>query len=237
MLLAAPRRLDAYRRGVTSLPPGQRALGEFPRFGTHIRVRPVVPDPYVLRVGGDVEAPCEIDPAELGRLPQVDQVSDFHCVATWSRLGLRWSGVRFADVYERLIAPRARPRARARYVIFRGFDRGFFCMLPLEDALRPNVLLADRLDGEPLTLAHGAPLRVVAPDHYGYKSCKHLAAIDFGDDSIRGVGLIQHPRGRVAAEERGRVLPGPFFRWLFGELALRLFLARFRKYQDPHVRR
>ena len=195
-----------------------------------------MPDPYVLRVGGGVETPCEIDPAELATLPRVEQVSDFHCVATWSRLGLRWSGVRFADVYDRLIAPRARPRARARYVIFRGFDHGFFCMLPLEDALRPNVVLADRLDGEPLTLAHGAPLRVVAPDHYGYKSCKHLAAIDFGDDSIRGVGLIQHPRGRVASEERGRALPGPFFRWLFGGLALRFFLVRFRKYQDPHVR-
>src|SRR2546425_11425010 len=62
-----------------------------------------------------------------------------------------------------------------------------------------------------LTLAHGAPLRVVAPDHYGYKSCKHLAAVEFGDDSIRGVGLIQHPRGRVAAEERGRLLPGGLY--------------------------
>jgi len=218
---------------VTALPPGQRAIDYFPRFGTHIRVRPVVPDHLVLRVGGDVEAKCEIDIAELSALPRVEHVSDFHCVATWSRLGLRWSGVRFADVYERLIAGRARPRAGARYVTFRGFDGGFSCMLPLEDALRPNVLLADRLDGEPLTLAHGAPLRVVAPDHYGYKSCKHLMAIDFGRDSIRGVGLIQHPRGRVAAEERGRLLPGPLYRVLNGRVLLRPLLARFRKYQVP----
>src|SRR5439155_24386820 len=116
-LLAAP----TYRRGVTSLPPGQYVLGEFPRFGTHVGVCPVVPDPYVLRVGGDVETPCEIDPAELATLPRVEQVSDFHCVATWSRLGLRWSGVRFADAYDRLIAPRPRPPARARHLLFRRF--------------------------------------------------------------------------------------------------------------------
>ena len=119
-------------------------------------------------------------------------------------------------------------------MIFRGFDGGFFCVLPVADALRPNVLLADRLDGQPLSLAHGAPLRVVAPDHYGYKSCKHLAAIDFGDDPIRGVGLIQHPRGRVAAEERGRVLPGWFYRVLNSRIVLPAIRARFRKYQDPN---
>jgi DMSO/TMAO reductase YedYZ molybdopterin-dependent catalytic subunit len=218
---------------MTSLPPGQRAIDDFPRFGTHIRVRPRVPDRLVLRVGGEVETPSELDRDELAALPRVEQVSDFHCVATWSRLGLHWGGVRFADVYEGLIAPRARPRPSARYVIFRGFDGGFFCMLPLEDALRPNVLLADRLDGAPLTLAHGAPLRVVAPDHYGYKSCKHLAAIEFGDDSIRGVGLIQHPRGRVAAEERGRLLPGLLYRVLNSRVVLPPMRARFRKYQDP----
>jgi len=232
MLLAGPSPI--YRRRVPSLPSGQRTIGEFPRFGTHIRVRPVIPNRLVLRVGGDVEAPSEIEPAELAALPRVDQVSDFHCVATWSRVGLRWGGVRFADVFERLIAPRARPHPGARYVIFRGFDGGFFCMLPVADALRPNVLLADRLDGQPLSLAHGAPLRVVAPDHYGYKSCKHLAAIDFGDDSIRGVGLIQHPRGRVAAEERGRVLPGWFYRVLNSRIVLPAIRARFRKYQDPN---
>jgi DMSO/TMAO reductase YedYZ molybdopterin-dependent catalytic subunit len=213
------------------LPSGQRAIDEFPRFGTHVGVRPVVPQPYVLRVGGDVATPCAIDPAELAGLARVEQTSDFHCVATWSRPDLRWSGVRFADVYERLIVPRARPR-KSPYVIFRGFDGDFFCMLPLEDALRPNVLVADRLDDEPLTLAHGAPLRLVAPDHYGYKSCKHLIAIDFGRDSIRGVGLIQHPRGRVAAEERGRVLPGAVYRRLYGPL-LPYFRSRFRKHQHP----
>ena len=74
----------------------------------------------------------------------------------------------------------------------------------------------------------------MAPDHYGYKSCKHLAAIDFGDDSIRGVGLIQHSRGRVAAEERGRVLPGWFYRVLNGRIVLPALWARFRKYQDPN---
>jgi DMSO/TMAO reductase YedYZ molybdopterin-dependent catalytic subunit len=84
------------------------------------------------------------------------------------------------------------------------------------------VLLADTLGGEPLNVAHGAPLRLVAPAHYGYKNLKHLAAIEYWTDRRHYrfpwpyPNLMDHPRARVALEERARFLPAwllrPFYR-------------------------
>lgn len=136
-------------------------------------------------------------------------------MTTWSQRGLRWSGFLLRDVHEQLIAPHAHPDARCNYVLFRGLDRYRTC-LPLDDALAADVLLADQLDGAPLSLAHGAPLRVVAPAHYGYKSVKHLCAIEIGTRHRAGsAGPMEHPRGRVALEERSAFLPGWFWRRVF----------------------
>src|SRR5205807_1379906 len=81
-----------------------------------------------------------------------------------------------------------------------------------------NVVLADRLDGEPLSLEHGAPFRLVVPDLYAYKSVKHVSTIRLRKDFRRGLAdrqTLSHPRGRVALEERGRGLPGPIYRVLY----------------------
>ncbi len=59
----------------------------------------------------------------------------------------------------------------------RGLD-GFVARLLLRKALDPSVMLADRLDGEPLNLKHGAPLRLVAPRHYEFKNIKHVKSIE-----------------------------------------------------------
>jgi Oxidoreductase molybdopterin binding domain len=90
------------------------------------------------------------------------------------------------------------------------------------DLLAPDVLLADRLFGQPLSLEHGAPLRLVALGHYGYKSVKHLDRIEFrvSDAGYRPYGLrfMVHPRARVAFEERGQWLPGWLLRVLYRPL-------------------
>ncbi len=71
----------------------------------------------------------------------------------------------------------ATPGAVVTHVKFRGLD-GFSSVITIEDALDHDVLLADHLDGERLGNDHGAPLRVVSPTQYGYKSTKHLSRID-----------------------------------------------------------
>ncbi len=90
-----------------------------------------------------------------------------------------------------------------------------------EQDILDDVLLADRLDGASLGLDHGAPLRLVAPAHYGYKNVKHIAAIEFWRDRrnyrfpLPYPTLMDHPRGRVAFEERGIGVPGWLLRCLY----------------------
>ena len=211
---------------------GQHEREDFPRFGlTQFAYRfPRQTDRIVLRISGDV-LPAEDLGAPLEGLPRVEQVSDFHCVTTWSRNGLCWSGVRFADFYARLIVPRLTAGANVTTVVLRAQD-GYRTTLPLTDMLAADVLLADRLDGLPLSVEHGAPLRVVAPAHYGYKSLKHLARLEFhqGTPKVKpaAFAFMDHPRARVAFEERGRWLPGWLLRYLY-RLLIRPTAARFAR--------
>jgi DMSO/TMAO reductase YedYZ molybdopterin-dependent catalytic subunit len=205
------------------LPPGQVEIDDFPRFGiASFAFRfPTETERIEIAVDGDVERPTRVA-AELGSLERVEQVSDLHCVTTWTRRGLRWGGWRFRDFYEQLVVPRVRPEAGATLVVLRSQD-GLAQSLPLEDTLAPDVLLADRLDGERLGVDHGAPIRFVAPAHYGCKSVRHLNAVEFWRDArnYRFPGprfLMNHPRARVMHEERGRVFPPWVFRTVWPAL-------------------
>ena len=104
----------------------------------------------------------------------------------------------------------------------------------LADLLNADVLLADTLDGQALSVEHGAPLRLIAPGHYGYKSVKHLCRMEFkAEDSgyrVSGFRFMDHPRARVALEERGRVAPGWLLRYLYRPLVAGN-IARFARAQ------
>jgi DMSO/TMAO reductase YedYZ molybdopterin-dependent catalytic subunit len=235
----------------TPLPPGQRERPDFPRFGlTPFATRfPSQTDRIDLHVGfldsSDAATPSTASSTNVGpqltQLPRVEQTSDFHCVTTWTRRGLRWGGVRFADFYQQIVVPLCPPNpasgqaatdpAAARFVVLRAQD-GARTSLPLEDLLSPDVLLADHLDGQPLPIEHGAPLRLIAPAHYGYKSVKHLHRIEFwrSDEHYRPYGLrfMVHPRARVAFEERGQWVPGWLLRHLYRPL-IGMTVARFER--------
>ena len=206
-----------------SLPPGQHESDSFPRFGlTPFAHRfPTETTRIQVRIAGDVRNPTTVG-TELERVTRVEQCSDFHCVTTWTCRSLQWSGFRFPDFYRQIVVPLAGPSPVAAFVVVHGQD-GYRSSLPLEDLLGTDVLLADRLNGQPLSIAHGAPLRLVAPAHYGYKSVKHVDRIEFwrSDANYRPVGLrfMEHPRARVASEERGQWIPGWLLRYLYRPLA------------------
>ncbi len=200
------------------LPPGQFEAAAFRRFGLGRFLKKRIDEtlPPVLAVRGDVANTVELWD-QLGRLPRHEQTSDFHCVTTWSVCNLHWSGYRFADFHHQLALPLAAPEAAATFVVMRGSD-GYGCALPLDDLLAADVMLADRLDGKALGAEHGAPLRMIAPAHYGYKSVKHLIAIEYWTDRRHYrfpwpyPGFMDHPRARVACEERGRWVPNALLR-------------------------
>jgi len=198
------------------LPPGQKESDVFPRFGLpqYANRFPKEVDKIKISIGGDLEE-FEIS-STIRILPRVSQVSDFHCVTTWSKSNLKWSGYSFKDFYDALIEPKV--SKEINFVILKAQD-GYKTSLPLEDLLKSNVLLADQLDNKQLNLEHGAPIRIIAPDHYGYKNLKHIKRIEFYNKKQKVkqgfMSFMDHSRARVAFEERASFGPGIIFRWLY----------------------
>jgi DMSO/TMAO reductase YedYZ molybdopterin-dependent catalytic subunit len=224
-----------------ALPPGQRRIEGFPRFGTHFdRPAPPVPADPVIEIAGAVREELELPLAELRSLPRRELIADFHCVAGWSATGLRWEGVAFATFYGEVVEPALEPGARVTHVVFEGLD-GYRAVVAIEDALAGDVLIAEHLGGRPLDSDHGAPVRLVSPSQYGFMSTKHLCRIELHTseprESYDGLPLITrvglrhavtpHPRARVWEEERHRHIPAralrPVYRLLIPPIR---FLSR-----------
>ena len=207
-----------------TLPPGQRAIDGFPRFGTHFHLPPPeVPAAPVLEVAGAISTPRTLPLSGFADMPRREITADFHCVAGWSATGLRWEGVPFAAFHATLD-----PGPGVSHVRFEGMD-GHWSVALLEDVLADDVLLADRLGGAPLDGDHGAPLRLVSPAQYGFVNTKHLCRIELltseptdcyaggsrlGHVGIRLIGYKRFTRARVAEEERHRFLPPAVVRHL-----------------------
>ncbi len=131
------------------------------------------PATWRLKIGGMVEQPQELSYHELRALPQASQVSTFHCVTGWTVNGVHWRGVRFKDL---LAAAKPLPGAHALQLV--SAEKPYVDYLSLEQATLPDVMLAWQMDGKPLLQEHGAPVRVVIPDMYGYKNVKWVAEVN-----------------------------------------------------------
>ncbi|CAN5653274.1 sulfite oxidase-like oxidoreductase [soil metagenome] len=189
-------------RRAAGLPPGQRQVRAFARFSDNpLRSAPPI-EPIALAVSVDGDPIRTFSADDLGRFEQVEQVSDFHCVTTWTYLGARWGGVRFSELAAIVFNGATPP-----YLAAHGADR-MSAIYVTDDLDNDNVLLATKLDGQPLNRRHGAPLRLVSPDQYGYKNIKHLLELDFRHKKPSStLGPKEHLRARVAVEERHSSLP------------------------------
>jgi DMSO/TMAO reductase YedYZ molybdopterin-dependent catalytic subunit len=167
-------------RGVTAravasqdrLPPGQKLTDGFPVLD--LGVQPEIPiEEWRLRIDGLVERPTQLSWAQFNALPQVHDVSDFHCVTTWSKYDCRWDGVAFTTLYELV-----HPKPEARFVYFTSYD-GYSTNVALERCLDDDVLIATSFAGAPLSREHGGLARVIIPKLYAWKGAKFVSGITF----------------------------------------------------------
>jgi DMSO/TMAO reductase YedYZ molybdopterin-dependent catalytic subunit len=154
------------------VPPGQYLTEKLPvlHYGSVPRADLARWD---FRVWGEVDAPFVLTWEQFRTLPRTKVHADIHCVTRWSRLDTDWEGVA-----ARTILDLAGVRPSATHVIEHA-EQGYTTNIPLDVFADDDVLLADTYDGRPLEPDHGAPLRLVVPKRYFWKSAKWLRGLEF----------------------------------------------------------
>lgn len=162
------------RDGNPKIPPGQRVVEKWPVLD--LGVQPEVHKAtWSLTVSGRVRKEKTFSWKDFMAFPQVEDISDFHCVTTWSRMDNHWVGVRFRD-----IANHCELLPSAKFVFFKAYD-GYTTNLPLDEAMKKDVLLVHHWEGKPLPKEHGGPVRMITPQLYAWKGAKWISEIIFRD--------------------------------------------------------
>jgi len=154
-----------------------------------------------LMVDGLVTAPMSFSLAELKAMPSRTQITRHDCVEGWSAIG-GWTGVPLAAVLGKVGL-----KPDARFIVFHcaddlahsGDDSGlYYESIDLFDAFHPQTILAYAMNGAPLPVAHGAPLRLRVERQLGYKQAKYVVrieAVDRLDGIMGGKGGFWEDRG------------------------------------------
>jgi len=163
----------------------------------------LVTEPWTIAVDGLVDNPGTYDLAELvDGLETEERIYRFRCVEAWSMV-IPWNGIELADVLARL-----GPQADARYVAFEtavqpenmvGVRRNVIPFpyvegLRMDEAMHPLTLLATGIYGRPMPNQNGAPIRLVVPWKYGFKSIKSIVRISFVADEPPATWNVINPR-------------------------------------------
>ncbi len=166
-------------RSQLRLPPGQHEVRNFPVLD--LGVHPDIPlEKWELKLHGHVENPTTLNWEQFIALPQFRDVSDFHCVTTWSQFDMEWEGVSFFTLAELV-----KPKASATHVYFKSYD-GYSTNNPLDVCMDDDVLVAHKWNGKPITKEHGGPARVIVPKRYAWKGAKFIHEIIFLDRDLLG---------------------------------------------------
>ncbi|MEA5389914.1 molybdopterin-dependent oxidoreductase [Cyanobium gracile UHCC 0139] len=162
-LLQGKGRLPEFRR--SQVEPAALLINSFngtPEFA---------PGRYRLAVNGVVSRPLQLDLAALAALPQQECIIRHVCVEGWAAI-VAWSGPRLADVLAL-----AGPSPLGAYLAIRSADQ-YFETWDLASALHPQTLLATHMNGAPLPVANGAPVRLASPIKLGYKQSKWVTGLE-----------------------------------------------------------
>ena len=186
-------------RRAERIPPGQSRTIKWPVLDASGPPRLEMAK-WKFSLAGLVAQPVSWSWAEFQALPRVKVFSDFHCVTRWSLLGSIWEGVSTRFLVERAggVLP------NAHFVLAYGYDQGWTTNLPLEHFLAEDALVALSHNGEPLSLEHGGPARLLVPQLYAWKSAKWVAGVEFRETDRAGFWERNgyHMRGDPWEEER-----------------------------------
>jgi DMSO/TMAO reductase YedYZ molybdopterin-dependent catalytic subunit len=167
------------RHGMPQLPVGQHEVKNWPVLDLGEQPEVAIAT-WQLEIAGLVENPFTLSWEQFLALPQAEDVSDFHCVTTWSRYDNHWRGVKFATIAELAI-----PMPEAKFILCTGYDVmpgssvPYTVNVPLARALDEDVLLVHTWEGKPLPRAHGGPCRMITPKLYAWKGAKWIRKIEF----------------------------------------------------------
>lgn len=139
---------------------------------------------YKLRVDGLVENPCEFSLDDLKTMPRQEQITCHFCIQGWSGVA-KWGGVPMRHIIELV-----KPLAAARYAVFYSFAEGadggrYYDVHKLENMRHQLTILAYAMNGHPVSVLHGAPLRLRCENELGFKQVKWITAIEFVADFTR----------------------------------------------------
>ncbi|MBI1360182.1 MAG: molybdopterin-dependent oxidoreductase [Alphaproteobacteria bacterium] len=154
-----------------------------------------------LKIYGLVDSPRALSLADLRALPARTQITRHDCVEGWSAIG-KWTGAQLGPLLKAIGL-----KPNARFAVFHcaddldGSSDGsgrYYESVDLVDAFHPQTILAYEMNGKPLEVAHGAPLRLRVERALGYKHAKYLMGIEFAerlDGFGRGKGGYWEDRG------------------------------------------
>ena len=166
----------------------------FPNRATDIRklTGKFITLPWPVEITGLIEKPMTLDAADIVSMFDLEErVYRFRCVEAWAMI-VPWTGFPLSKLIEKVS-----PKAEAKFLRFETFNRPdqapgmartlnsypwpYFDGLRMDEALHPLTMVVTGIYGKPLPKQHGAPLRIIVPWKYGYKSIKSIVKIQFID--------------------------------------------------------
>ncbi|MDB9515343.1 sulfite oxidase-like oxidoreductase [Kamptonema animale CS-326] len=178
------------------VPPGQHLTQGFPVL-TYGDTPHISTEEWHLKIWGKAKE-VTFRWSDLMAMPQSNFTADFHCVTHWSKLDVQWTGVKVTDFMTYVeVDP------TAVHIMEHSYG-GYTTNIAIADFLREENFFAHTVFGEPLTLDHGGPMRLVVPHLYAWKSAKWINGLEFLDKEELGFWERNgyHHRGEPWAEER-----------------------------------
>ncbi|MFN8356589.1 MAG: molybdopterin-dependent oxidoreductase [Spirosomataceae bacterium] len=153
---------------------------EIVRINGRVGLNPFPPDAprwtlQIKRLNGEI---LQLSLDDLRKLPKTEVVFEFKCIEGWSQISA-WAGVKLSDV---LLHFGLTQEVDCQYVGMVTPDRQYYVGIDMPSALHPQTILSYEMNGQPLSISHGAPLRLIIPVKYGVKHLKRVGTIFFDNN-------------------------------------------------------